>query len=33
MRVTLQPTAGEPVVFDIVGTTSLIEDGDSGDDN
>jgi len=28
MRVTLRPTAGEPTTFDVVGTTSLIEDGD-----
>ena len=29
MRVTMQPTGGEPVVFDVTGTSSLIEDGDS----
>ncbi len=28
MRVTLRATAGEPMTFDVVGTTSLIEDGD-----
>ena len=28
MRVTLRPTAGEPTTFDVVGSTSLIEDGD-----
>jgi len=28
MRVTLKPTGGEPVTFDVVGTASLIEDGD-----
>lgn len=28
MRVTMRPTAGEPTTFDVVGTTSLIEDGD-----
>jgi len=31
MRVTLQPTDGEPMTFAVVGTTSLIEDGDSED--
>jgi hypothetical protein len=29
MRVTLKPTGGEPFTFDVVGTTSLIEDGDA----
>ena len=29
MRATLQPTAGDPVTFDVVGTSSLIEDGES----
>ena len=28
MRVTIQPTGGEPVTFDVVGTSSLIEEGD-----
>ena len=28
MRVTLKPTAGEPVTFNVVGTSSIIEDGD-----
>ncbi len=28
MRVTLRPTAGEATTFDVVGSTSLIEDGD-----
>jgi hypothetical protein len=28
MRVTLKPTGGEAVTFDVVGTTSLIEDGE-----
>ncbi len=29
MRVTLQPAGGEPVSFNIVGTTSLVEEGDT----
>lgn len=28
MRVTLKPTGGEPATYDVVGTTSLIEEGD-----
>jgi len=28
MRATLQPTGGEPLTFDVVGTSSLVEDGD-----
>jgi hypothetical protein len=33
MRVTLQPTGGSPVVYDVVGTsTQLVEDGEGGDD-
>jgi hypothetical protein len=28
MRVTLKPTGGEPVTFDVVGTSSLVEEGD-----
>jgi hypothetical protein len=28
MRVTLKPTGGDPITFDIVGSTSLIEEGD-----
>jgi len=31
MRVTLHPAGGDPVSFTIVGTTSLIEDGDNED--
>ena len=31
MRVTLQPTGGDPVTFAVVGTASLIEDGDPSD--
>lgn len=32
MRVTFQPTGGGPLTFDVVGGTSLIEDGDPSDD-
>lgn len=32
MRVTFQPTGGGPMTFDVVGGTSLIEEGDSTDD-
>ncbi len=28
MRATLQPTGGEPITFDVVGTSSLIEEGE-----
>ncbi len=31
MRVTLKPTGGEAVTFDVVGTSSLVEEGDSSD--
>jgi hypothetical protein len=31
VRVTLKPTAGEPMTFDVVGSASLIEEGDNGD--
>ena len=31
MRVTLKPTGGEATTYDVVGTTSLIEDGDPTD--
>jgi hypothetical protein len=31
LRVTLKPTGGEAVTFDLVGTSSLIEDGDPGE--
>ncbi len=31
MRVTLKPTGGEPLTFDVVGTSSLVEDGDAGE--
>jgi hypothetical protein len=33
MRVTLKPTGGEPTTYDVVGTASLIEEGDNADDN
>lgn len=32
MRATLQPVAGEPVTFDVIGSTSLIEEGDNDDE-
>jgi hypothetical protein len=28
LRVTLQPTGGEPIIFDVIGTSTLIEEGD-----
>jgi hypothetical protein len=31
LRVTLKPTGGEALTFDVVGLSSLIEDGDPGD--
>lgn len=31
MRVTLQPTGGDPLTFDVVGSTSLVEEGDNDD--
>src|ERR1700746_3774521 len=33
MRVTLKPTGGEPTIYDVVGTASIIEEGDNSDDN
>jgi hypothetical protein len=33
MRVTLKPTGGDPTTYDVVGSASIIEDGDSSDDN
>ena len=33
MRVTLKPTGGEAAVYDVVGTASLIEEGDNSDEN
>ena len=32
MRATVQPTSGDPVTFDVVGATSLIEEGDNDED-
>jgi hypothetical protein len=32
MRVTLQPTGGDAMTFDVVGAASLIEENDSADD-
>jgi hypothetical protein len=29
LRVTLQPTGGEPIVFDVIGTSALVEEGDN----
>ena len=31
MRATLQMTGKEPMTFDVVGTVSLIEEGEGGD--
>lgn len=31
MRVTIQPTGGEAVTYDVVGSTALIEEGDTGE--
>ncbi|HVG27736.1 MAG TPA: hypothetical protein VM865_09035, partial [Acidobacteriaceae bacterium] len=32
MRATIQTAGGQPVTFDVLGTSSLVEDGESGDD-
>jgi hypothetical protein len=32
-RVTLQPTGGEPITFDVLGTSSIIEEADNSDEN
>jgi hypothetical protein len=32
MRATLQPTGGSPVTYDVVGTSSFIEENDNSDD-
>ena len=32
MRATIQPTSGDPVTFDVVGATSLIEEGDNDEE-
>jgi hypothetical protein len=33
MRVTLKPTGGEAMTFDVVGTSSLVEEGDPAEPN
>ena len=33
MRVTLKPTGGEPTTYDVVGSSSIIEEGDNSDEN
>jgi hypothetical protein len=33
VRVTLQPTSAEPITFDVIGSTSLIEEGDNAADD
>jgi hypothetical protein len=33
MRVTLKPTGGEAATYDVVGTASIVEEGDNGDDD
>jgi hypothetical protein len=33
MRVTLKPTGGEPATYDVVGTASILEEGESPDEN
>jgi len=32
MRATIQQTGGQPLTFDVVGVSSLVEEGESGDD-
>jgi hypothetical protein len=32
MRATLQQTGGQPLTFDVVGVSSLVEEGEPGDD-
>jgi hypothetical protein len=32
MRVTLQPTGGDAITYDVVGAASLVEENDSSDD-
>jgi len=32
MRATIQPTGGQPLTFDVVGVSSLIEEGEAGDE-
>jgi hypothetical protein len=33
MRVTLKPTGGEAATYDVVGTASILEEGESPDEN
>jgi len=33
LRVTIQPTGGDPTTYDVVGTSSIIEEGDNDDSN
>jgi hypothetical protein len=33
MRVTIQPTSGEATTYDVLGSSSLIEEGDNSDEN
>jgi len=32
MRATIQQTGGQPMIFDVVGVSSLVEEGEAGDD-
>jgi hypothetical protein len=32
MRATIQPTGGQAVTFDVVGTSSLVEEGETSDE-
>jgi hypothetical protein len=32
MRATIQANGGEPMTFDVVGTSSLVEEGDASDE-
>ena len=32
MRATIQQTGGQPMTFDVVGVSSLVEEGEAGDD-
>jgi hypothetical protein len=33
MRVTIQPTGGEAATYDVLGSSSLVEEGDNSDEN
>ncbi len=33
IRVTLQPTGGDPITFDVLGSSSIMEEGDNSDEN